>query len=332
MSFEWRVNNNDDFNPAEGGLFVCQSSRLSNPTLLSAPLEEKTSSPEATSADPLIRPCAGDDLSPPNAVDARKMNGIAIPVSTSAGWSTSPPKQQGVYPSEITYDLSVKTSSSSTTDSLEMNVALEYTNPHYEDGESMMVKVAIAKTLVQAGEELALVATQFQEYVSPDWVDITADVDYTKTADAVVDAVLKDPNVGQTAGKATVTAETIELTLGPFSAKARLILSFQAEKLYTYDAMSIKKDASDIGSCRLLPLWVTLPFAPVDNEAGLTKFSVRLQAPPGASVMPLDQFTAAYHHLKKQDSMRDTTILAVSELVPQHQTSATMEPETTLKT
>ena len=210
----------------------------------------------------------------------------------------------------------------------------------------MVVSLSIAKTLVHAemGVELALVATQFQEYIinnnnnNDHWVDITADVEYTETANAVVDAVLADPTAGQTAGKATVTAETVDLTLGPFSAKARFVLTFQAEQLVTYDAMSIttpaavdaygnntntKDDGSllklGMGTHRLLPLWVTLPFAPADQEEGLSSVSVRFQAPTGTSVLPLDEFREAYWDLKRQDAMKTTTILAVPQLVPQHQ-------------
>lgn len=340
-TFEWRANDDKDevskrLDNGGGALFVCQlfaSNGFSQPALTLMPrVKSKPSDPSIPSAM-IVKPGPGDDLSPPNAVQANNMNGIAIPVSASAGWSKSPPVQEGIYPSAIAYDLQLKTNTnaannnSNNDNSLEMTVSLEYSNPHASHGETMMVKVAIAKTLIQAetGTEMALVATQFQEYLDEkkEWIDITADVEYTQTANAVVDAVLADPNAGQTAGKATVTAETIELTLGPFSAKARLNLTFQAEQLYTYDAMSTQVDGSDIGTHRLLPLWVTLPFAPTDNEGGLSDLSVRFQAPSGASVLSMDTNSEAYWDLKQQDVMKSSTILAVPELVPQAPSSTT---------
>ena len=339
-SFEWRANDTSDpiLGPDDGRLFSCHhpSGSDSYPSLTLVPpvTAKDTHSGIADSSNlpPIMSPGPGDDLSPPNAVDAAKMNGIAVPVATSAGWSSSPPKQEGVYPSAVAYDLRLRTnqsrnnnksssnSSKVTAESLELIATLEYTNPNYEHGESMMVKVAVAKTLVQAeipDAELALVAAQFQEFIPAknQWLDITTDVDYTQTANAVVAAVLEDTTrSGQTAGKATVTAEKIEFTLGPFSAKARINLTFQTDRLFTYDAMSLKADASDIGSQRILPLWVTLPFAPVNHEAGLSQLDVRFRAPPGTSIMPIDQYKEAYQHLKSQDSMKTTTILAVSEL------------------
>ena len=83
-------------------------------------------------------------------------------------------------------------------DSLELAFSLEYTNSKAKEGETMMVKVAIAKTLVREENKsgLALVAVQFQEYVNHNWIDITADVEYTETAEEVVEAVLQDPNAG----------------------------------------------------------------------------------------------------------------------------------------
>ncbi|CAB9510878.1 expressed unknown protein [Seminavis robusta] len=316
-TFEWRPNNGSDavqettteFDTLEGCLFACSGKQTTmNPSLTMIP-------PTPIAAESFnngVQPTAGDDLSPPNAVDASKMNGIAVPVSATAGWSQSPPKTEGVYPSCVSYDLRLLHD-----DSLELAVSLEYTNPRPK--ESMMVNVAVAKTLVNAemGTELALVATQFQEFVQDKWIDITADVDYTQTANAVVDAVLSDPNAGQTAGKATVTAKTVELTLGPFVAKARLNLIFQADQLYTYEAMSVRDDAADIGTHRLLPLWVTLPFAPVHHEAGLSNLAVRLQAPPGTSVLPMEEFREAYQDLKQQEIMEAITVLAVSDLSPQ---------------
>ena len=74
------------------------------------------------------------------------------------------------------------------------------------------------------GTELALVSTNFQESVNGQWIDITADIDYTVTANEVVRAVLADPNCGRTAGMATITAETVDATLDPFSERARLLL------------------------------------------------------------------------------------------------------------
>ena len=363
-TFEWRANNDNKEGQAsnhtlldtgDGSLFVCSPSTPTPTqptlTLVTAPSsttrEQQEIADNNNTATIVIQPSPGDDLSPPNAVQATNMNGIALPVSASAGWSQSPPKEEGIFPCAVEYDVRLKTNNTTNennkaiSDSLELQVSLEYSNPRFDQGESMLVNLSIAKTLVHAetGVELALVATQFQEYIINDnnehWMDITADVEYTETANTVVDAVLADPAVGQTAGKATINAKTMDLTLGPFSAKARFVLTFQAEQLVTYDAMSVTAPAAagtngttaakhgslelGMGTHRLLPLWVTLPFAPIDQEEGLSSVSVRFQAPTGTSVLPLDEFQEAYWHLKQQGVMKTSTILAVSELVPQQQ-------------
>lgn len=264
-------------------------------------------------------PSLGEDLSPPNACQAQNLNGVAIPVSASAGWSNSAPRT-AAYPSDVAYELKVNSSTRTndiTTehDSLQLTVTLEYTNP-FPLEQSMMVQAKVAKTVVHGDTELAFCATQFQEFITTQnkWVDISAHVHYTEVAQQVVDAILLDSSAGQTAGMATVTAETIDLTLGPFSEKARLILTFQADSLYSYQSMSVAADAADIGSHRLVPIFVTLPFAPLDHEAGLSAVSVQLSAPTGTVVLS-DQ--EAYQHLKQQKAMKSTTIMAISELSPQ---------------
>ena len=334
MAFEWRPNySKPKFDPSEGGLFTCSPHRLNkdgSPILEWVfPSRSWPEAPPSFSAGPnsTVTPSAGDDLSPPNAVQAKQINGIALPISTSAGWSESPMQLTGVYPSEIEYNVRLVRGSGMAEDALQVSSIWEYTNPRFIDGESMMVKVSIAKTKVQdeKGTTLDLVATRFAEYntAKQTWINITANVDYTTTAEEVVKATLEDSRANQTAGVATVKPKTIELTLGPFSNKARIELTFQARNLYSYDAMSINPDASDIGTQRLLPLWISLPFAPFDHEAGLCKVRVGMQAPAGTAVLPFDKFQPAYEHLKSQDVMKSTTILAVTDLMPQKSDDST---------
>jgi len=58
----------------------------------------------------------------------------------------------------------------------------------------------VAKLHLHGTQELALVSAKFQEWVNNnEWVDITADIDYTITADEVVKVVLADSECGQTA-------------------------------------------------------------------------------------------------------------------------------------
>ena len=256
------------------------------------------------------QPGPGDDTSPPNAVtDAKLINGIAVPVSSSGGWSNHPPRER-VYPSSIDYHVDISES-----DSLKLGVVLEYTNSF--TNESMMVQVAVAKSHLHGTQELALVSTKFQEWVvnNNEWVDITADVDYTITADEVVKAVLADSECGQTAGKATVTAETVQVTLGPFSKRARLLLEYTAETVYTYQAMSI--DGTGIGSYRLCPLLIALPFALPDHEAGLTTLSVALSTPRNTEILSIERSKEAYVHLKSQEIVKSTELVALTDLVRQ---------------
>lgn len=313
--FEWRANA-AVADTTKGWLFTTSPQKngvTAKPqlTLLST---EDTPTPQAFGT---IHACSGDDLSPPNAVpNAGFMNGIAVPVSSSGGWSGTPPRQS-IYPSGIDYHIRVQTD-----DSLELGVQLEYTNNTLaaSQQQSMMVRVKIAKSMLYAQQELALVSTKFQELVQPNnWVDITADVDYTQVADAVVHAVLADPDAGQMAGKATISAETVDVTLGPFLKRGRLLLTFKSATMYSYQAMSIMEDGNDIGSHRLLPLMVALPFAAMDREAGMASLSVTLSAPKGTVLLPTEKAKDAYMHLKKQRLVEGVTIIAVSDLLPQEE-------------
>lgn len=70
-----------------------------------------------------------------------------------------------------------------------------------------------------------------------------------QTAWANVDAILHDPTVNQTVGMTTVKAETIEHPhVGTLFRKKRIELTFQAQGLYSYNAMRTKADASDFGT------------------------------------------------------------------------------------
>ena len=329
------------------------------PMSLSSPNTTTTTTNVVTSVDESTKISAGlgDDTSPPNAVDAKLVNGITIPISASAGWSHHAP-QNKVYPSNMEYIIQIDDN-----DSLEMKVVLEYNNPYFTNTatikESMMVNVAIAKTTVfgdlinNTNEEnhdgsvdeediakLQLVSTKFQELVwnsknprtttpfqrvdqpslSPpqeEWMDITADVDYETTAKQVVEAVLSDPNCGQTAGIASTTADQVNVTLGPFSKCGRIILTYKVEQLYSYQAMSTHSTGADIGTQRLCPLVVALPHAPLDDDAGLTPITVHVSAPSDTDVLSIKGHQDAYIHLKKQKGyLQSTTLIAITDLVP----------------
>ena len=76
----------------------------------------------------------------------------------------------------------------------------------------------------------------------------------------------------------------------------------------------MSKDCADIGSHRLLPLMINLPFADADKEAGFTSLSVSLSAPKETAILPVDEYTTAHQYLKDQERLKQTTVIAVGDL------------------
>jgi hypothetical protein len=254
-----------------------------------------------------VPPTSGDDLSPPNACEAKRLNAIVLVSLASAGWSSSP-ERQDVHPSNVGIDISIADARAPI---LDMQVALEYTNPFPD--QSMCVHAEIAKVLASSDNPLVLVKSSFQDQVDGCWVDITASIAYTQTADAVVAAVMVDPTAGQTAGRVCASGETVDAKLGPIGTRGRILLTYRSGPMYEYGAMGVATDGSDLGTHRLVPLAVFMPWATIGSDV-TTALSVTVATPPGTSILPPHRSVDAYEHLNDQDIMKETSMLVVPTL------------------
>ncbi|KAJ3404514.1 hypothetical protein CcCBS67573_g04670 [Chytriomyces confervae] len=262
----------------------------------------------------------GDDLTPPNGVDQSNVNGIALLSAASAGFSVSPPRED-FHPSAIHYDVDVSAAS------LNVVLSLEFENPYFNNKsadsnlhESMMVKTKVAKLIAIPGsdQQLRLISTTFQDWdeVAGRWVDITADVAYTAQAEAVVQAVIETAP-GQTAGLSTVKQESFDATLGPVGLKGRIVLKFSCGKPYSYDAMGMAQDGSDIGKAKIIPLALFLPWASVGDVTGLCAISFSVTVPENAHVLPAGLCGNAYEHLRSQSIFSKSAMVAVGDFKKQ---------------
>ncbi|KAJ3224172.1 hypothetical protein HDU81_008714 [Chytriomyces hyalinus] len=262
----------------------------------------------------------GDDLTPPNGVNQANVNGIALLSAASAGFSVSPPRED-FHPSAIHYDVDVSAAA------LNVDLSLEFENPYFNNKsaevnlhESMMVKTKVAKLIAIPGsdQQLRLISTTFQDWdeVAGRWVDITADVAYTAQAEAVVQAVIETAP-GQTAGLSTVKQESFDATLGPVGLKGRIVLKFSCGKPYSYDAMGMAQDGSDIGKAKIIPLALFLPWASVADVAGLCAISFSMTVPENAHVLPAELCGDAYQHLRGQSIFSKSAMVAVGDFQKQ---------------
>ena len=79
-------------------------------------------------------------------------------------------------------------------------------------------------------------------------MDITTDIRYTETAEAVADAVMSQ-DVQQTAGTLKQTGDTEVAKLGPVGEKGRIVLQYRCERLYSVKEMAVDSAASAAGAC-----------------------------------------------------------------------------------
>ncbi|KAI9208488.1 uncharacterized protein BJ171DRAFT_489060 [Polychytrium aggregatum] len=251
-----------------------------------------------------VSPSPGDDLSPPNAVSYASLNAVLLSSAATAGWSSTPPAE--IYPSAIECHLSVTSDQS-----LLVRQTCEFVNPN--PGESMVVKLKVAKTMVSQQGSLDLVSTVFHEWVDDKWVDISTTISYSQTAEAVVTAVLSDPNAGQTAGRASLSDEAVEVEIGPIASRGRVILGYMCRTLHSYDAMSTDPAASDIGSTKLLPLMVFLPWAQFSHRSGETTLSVSMNAPGHMALLSPESSPLPFRHLLNESELRSSSVIAVTE-------------------
>ncbi|KAJ3143113.1 hypothetical protein HK100_010696 [Physocladia obscura] len=257
-----------------------------------------------------VPPQPGDDPTPPNGVSQDNLNGIALLVSASAGFSTAPPRPL-FHPSGIHYSVDVSASF------LSVLATLEFANPHYDSTrESMIVKAKVAKSVaIPQSTELKLVSTIFQDWDdgAQKWVDISTRVAYTAQAEAVVAAVVATAS-DQTAGMATVKNESYDVTLGPVGSKGRILLRFSCGAPLSYDKMGTALDGSDIGLAKLIPVAFFLPWTQLSDENGVCNISFDVNSDAGASVLPISTNLIAYHHLKSQNLLESSTMIAVGSL------------------
>ncbi|KAI9341442.1 hypothetical protein BDR26DRAFT_1007146, partial [Obelidium mucronatum] len=242
-------------------------------------------------------------------------------ITASAGFSTAPPR--GIFhPSAVHFDLNV------TSSSLDVVVSIEFENPHYTSSpsvttpsskfESMVVKAKVAKSIVIPASQkpLQLLSTSFQDWneIRNEWIDISTKIAYAAQAEAVVAAVIATAT-DQTAGMASVKNESFDVTLGPVGLKGRMLLKFSCGGApYSYDAMGLATDGSDIGKGKLIPIALFLPWAPLADHNGTCAVSFKVTAPSGAQVLPPNTSTNAYHHLHSQSFLSNSTMVAVGSL------------------
>ena len=202
----------------------------------------------ASPADSGIAPSNGDDVSFPNTVKAGKLNAIACHVVANAGYSKSG-EDLDVKPSLVDHKIGVVMGLTGEA-SLTLTTTLEYVNARYINNESMVVHAKMLKQFVSEealpSQELVLLDTRFQDWVEGDaispggkWIDINTDIRYTAQAEAVTQAVIQTDS-GQTAGRVKTTGEVLDAKLGPIGQKGRIILTYQAQSLYSYSEMSLE--------------------------------------------------------------------------------------------
>ena len=175
-------------------------------------------------SDQGIQPGPGDDTNPVNSIKPGKLNGLATLAVANVGFSTASGLKK-VFPSSQGYEIRVTDEKGGY--GMELKLTLEFTNPH--PGESMIVSLKKVKQMLyepDEGEapeksELALISTTFQDLVNGSWVDITTDIRYTETAEAVADAVMSQ-DVQQTAGTLKQTGDTETAKLGPVGEKGAI--------------------------------------------------------------------------------------------------------------
>lgn len=187
-------------------------------------------------------------------------------------------------------------------DALRVTLTLDFTNPH--PGESMSVRLRLARTRISSHDKslLNLISTALHEWdeTTQSWIDIPTSIAYTAQAQAVVDAV-RQSGTNQTAGIATAAVDDdITVEIGPVAHKGRVTLRLSALNPVLYDMMGSRPDGSDLGTGRLLPFALFLPWAPVYDGSGNTLLSVSLRLPSSAELLPVSTHSRAYHHLKSQ--------------------------------
>jgi|EP01047_Picozoa_sp_COSAG01_P024829 hypothetical protein len=292
--------------------------------------------PEATPPCPQDEGIAagpGDDTNPVNSIRPGKLNGLATLAVANLGFSASSGRKK-VFPSSQGYDITVTDERGGY--GMQLTVALEFENPH--PGESMIVSLKKIKQMLyepSEGEapeesELALVSTTFQDWVDGKWVDITADIRYTESAEAVADAVMRQ-DVQQTAGTLKQTGDTEAAKLGPVGDKGRIILQYRCDRLYSVKEMAVDAGALTGGATErdMVPIAVHLPFSsPVERFGDVSDASgcftsaagavhVRLTAPAGTRLLETHGANAA-------------ALLDLCTRQPQLERSAVLLPSSTL--
>jgi hypothetical protein len=217
----------------------------------------------------------GDDTSPVNSIRPGKLNGLATLAVANIGFSTSSGRKK-VFPSSTGYEITVTDERGGY--GMLLALTLEFENPH--PGQSMIVSLRkVKQMLYEPGEgeapeasELALVSTTFQDWVSGSWLDITTDIRYTETAEAVADAVMSQ-DVQQTAGTLKQTGDTETARLGPVGEKGRIVLRYRCDRLYSVKEMMVGDDGGGAAAASkgaeerdMVPMAIHLPFSsPVER-------------------------------------------------------------------
>jgi hypothetical protein len=247
---------------------------------------------------PTVPPQPGDDTSPPNAVSLKEANMILVDLITSSGFSSSP-KVSRLEPSSISYNLVVSESPTPLKHALELQVAIDFTNPHPK--ESMMIWTKVPKTLVNnAKTQMQLVRSRFQDFdeSKETWLDIPTTVEYASVAKAIFRSVVETDSSGQVVGLSSSEEDYFQLKFGPVGPSGRIILDFLVDSLFSYEKMSTSKECSDIGAFSLIPILLSLPWCHfLDHATKECSLQINFESPRGSSFLNFDENLSAFHYL-----------------------------------
>lgn len=251
-----------------------------------------------------IRPESEDDTSAPNAVTVARMNRIVCVSSANVGYSKAA-KDTQVLPCALEYDATVAEGTKPDEFTLTLRMTLEYESAFPEEGMVVWMKKHQQVINDEKVSDLLLIETAFEDYVSGQWVPISADIRYADEADAIVQAVVTTDS-GQTAGRMKTVGAVEDAMLGPVGERGRIVLTYYCAQLYSYTEMAM---GASTGSRSLVPLCLQLPWAALDNPGSHCRLHARVQAPLGSYQLDPQANILAYQDLQQNLSGEERAVL-----------------------
>jgi ubiquitin len=263
-----------------------------------------------------IHPSVGDDLTPINGTQAERVNGIAVHVTSHAAFSNSPPIRNFPF-SRISYGLNVREISGDY--QLELKVVIEYANP-FGSGQTMMILAEIPQFFVNEDTRMTMIQNSFEDYDEDvkEWMPVRTTVQYTAAAEKIMKAVLENKAGDQVAGMSKNKGNISQFKFGPVGSRGRLSIVFSVSKLYSYASMSLSEDLRDIGSEKIIPISLSLPWCKMIDPMGSSSLAVRFSGPAGSQLLGVRENKKAYRHLKEQYPFNRSNILVPSKLDQQN--------------